>query len=61
MVDLSHLAAGGLGTVLNPACAAHRADARRLLEIREAVVRDCSDEEVRNVGAADGARLRNRA
>ena len=55
---LSHLAAGGLGTVFHPAGPAHRADARCLLEVREVFVRDCPNQEVCHVSAADGAGLR---
>lgn len=53
----SHLAASRPAAVLDPACPAHRADARRLLEVREVFLRDGSEDKVRHISTADGTRL----
>lgn len=57
MAHSGHLAASRRAAVLDPARAAHRADTRGLLEVRELFLRHRSEDEVRHVGAADGPRL----
>lgn len=54
---LGHLAARHPAAVLDPARPTHRADARRLLEVREVFLRHCSEDEVRHISTADGTRL----
>lgn len=50
---LGHLASGRRTAVLDPARPAHRTNARRLLQVREVLLRDSSQNEVRNIRAAD--------